>query len=50
MELTRVLLEYGADATTQNNEGATPMDLASERGHVELEHVLRDAEVRQELI
>ena len=35
MELVRLLVEQGADATAQDEHGWTPLHQTSERGHVE---------------
>jgi ankyrin repeat protein len=43
LDVVRVLLEYGADATMPNPEnGKTALDFARERGHEEIVALLRD--------
>jgi ankyrin repeat protein len=39
-EVTRVLLEHGADTETGNGTGCSPLEVASTGGHVEVVHVL----------
>jgi ankyrin repeat protein len=40
VELARILLEYGADATAQAKDGSTPLHLASTEGHGEVARIL----------
>ena len=40
MEVVRVLLEQGADIDKARDDGATPLYIASEEGHVEVVSVL----------
>jgi ankyrin repeat protein len=36
LELAQFLVEHGADAAAQDNDGQTPIDRASEMGHLKL--------------
>jgi ankyrin repeat protein len=40
VDAVRVLLEHGADTTAQDNDGSTPLHLASQEGHVEAARIL----------
>jgi ankyrin repeat protein len=40
VDVARLLIEHGADATAQSKDGTTPLHLASERGHVDLARLL----------
>jgi len=40
IDLTRLLIEHGADAAAQNDDGTTPLHEASEGGHVDLARLL----------
>jgi ankyrin repeat protein len=40
VKIARMLIERGADVTAQNEDGATPILMASTDGHVELVRML----------
>ena len=42
MEVVRVLAERGADINKANNDGATPLFIASEKGRAEVVRVLAE--------
>ena len=40
LDLARLLIEHGTDATAQNNYGTTPLHWASFKGHVDVARLL----------
>jgi len=43
VEITRCLLNYGADPTRRNDEWRTPLQTAEESGNVEVAALLKEA-------
>lgn len=41
-EITRILLEYGADQTIQDNSGRTALDYAEQNNYLDIVHILRE--------
>jgi len=42
IELARLLLDGGADASPRTDDGITPLDLAEEKGHLDVAALLRE--------
>lgn len=41
-DVVRMLLEHGADAKIRDTEGQTVLDIVSEKGHTEIEKLIRN--------